>query len=54
MMANYTITKTWYEDIEDLVRTEDPFFYMENGREMVEVDVDEEEFLRISEDLGWL
>jgi hypothetical protein len=54
MMKSYTILKAHYEDIEYLVKMEDPFFYTQNEREWVEVDVDEDNFLRISEELGWI
>lgn len=54
MMKSYTISRAHYEDIEQLVRMEDPFFYTQNGRELVEVDVDEDNFLMVSEELGWI
>ena len=49
-----TISKAWYEDVCEAITMVDPYFYTENGVEMVEVDVDESEFNRISEDLGWI
>lgn len=54
MMISVAISKAWYEDIMDDVMMEDPYFYNENGWEKVEVDVDEEEFNRISEERGWM
>ena len=54
MMISVAISKAWYEDIMDDVMMEDPYFYNENGWEKVEVDVDEEEFNRISKERGWM
>ena len=53
-MKSVAITKAWFEDIEDKVYFEDPFFYMADGRECVELDVDEDEFNRVSLELGWM
>ena len=52
-MMSVAITKAWFEDIEDKIYFEDPFFYTERNIEMVEVDVNEEEFERVSKELGW-
>ena len=53
-MTTITISKAWYEDVCDAITMVDPYFYTEDGVEMVEVDVDESEFNRISEDCGWI
>lgn len=54
MMISVAISKAWYEDIEGLVSMDDPYFYNENGWDKVEVDVDEEEFNRVSVNNGWM
>ena len=53
-MMSIIISQAWYEDIEGLVPMDDPYFYNENGWDKVEVDVDEEEFNRVSMELGWI
>jgi hypothetical protein len=53
-MRSVAITKAWFEDIKDRIYYEDPFFYMENGKECLELDVDEEEFNKVSLELGWM
>ena len=53
-MTTITISKAWYEDVCEAIAMVDPYFYTEDGVEKVEVDVDESEFNRISEDLGWI
>ena len=56
MMVSCSISRKWYEEIKDLVKTENPFFFQDKiyGREAVEVDVDEEAFIRVSKKLGWM
>lgn len=54
MMITVAISKAWYEDIMDYVTMKDPYFYDEAGWAKVEVDVDETEFNRISEERGWV
>lgn len=56
MMTSVAINKVWYNEIKELVKTTDAYFYNRSwdGREMVEVDVDEEEFNRVSKELGWI
>lgn len=55
MMTGTAISVKWYNDIKDLVKTEDPYFYTESsGREMVEVDVEEASFVAVSRRLGWM
>lgn len=53
-MKSVAITRAWFEDIKDRVHYEDPFFYMAGGRECLELDVDEDEFNRVSLELGWM
>jgi hypothetical protein len=54
MMMSIIISKAWYEDIEGQVTMHDPYFFDEHGWTKVEVDVDEEEFNRVSMENGWL
>lgn len=58
MMKSYAMNKKWYEEIKNKVTTENPYFYTETWgseeREMVEVDVNEEEFEAVSKELGWI
>ena len=53
-MKSVAITRAWFEDIKDRVHYEDLFFYMANGRECLELDVDEDEFNKVSLELGWM
>ena len=57
MMKSYAMRKEYYEAIKDRVATADSYFYTDTWgseeREMVEVDVNEEEFEAISEEMGW-
>ena len=48
------ISKEWYEDIKSEVRCENEFFYDRCGCQMVEVDVDENQFNEVSKKLGWM
>ena len=55
MMTCVTISAKWYNDIKDLVKTENPYFYTDSHRgEMVEVDVAEADFVVTSRRLGWM
>ena len=56
MMTSVAINRDWYNEIKELVKTVDAYFYNRSwdGREMVEVDVEEEEFNRVSKELGWI
>ena len=59
MMKNVAINRNWYNEIKDRVTTANPYFYTEEygsytNREMVEVDVNEEEFEKVSAELGWM
>lgn len=53
-MTCMTIRKEWFEDIKVSVAYNDPYFYFENGTEYVEVDVDEDAFINVSSELGWM
>ena len=54
-MTSVAITKNWYNQIKGLVKMENEYFYnSEVWGEEVEVDVDEEEFNRVSKELGWM
>ena len=45
----------WYEEIEDRVENENPYFFrMDDGAEWVEVDVNMEQFTKVSKELGWI
>ena len=57
MMKSYAMRKEYYEAIKERVTTANPYFYTDeygsDTREMVEVDVNEEEFEAISKEMGW-
>ena len=54
-MTCVAITKRWYDEIKGLVKMKNEYFYVdEMWGEEVEVDVDEEEFNRVSKELGWI
>lgn len=53
-MTNFTVSKEWFEEIKGLIKVEDPYFYTEYNTEKVEFDTNEEEFYRVSKELGWL
>lgn len=55
MMTCITITAEWFNDVKDFIPYADPYFY--HGKpfgEMVEVDVDEETFINVSKEKGWM
>jgi hypothetical protein len=57
MMYDYcvTTTKQWYDSIKDKVTCVDPYFFNEEPfGEMVEYNVNKEEFERVSTELGWM
>ena len=58
MMTTVTISAKWYNDIKDLVKTENPYFYTDtygsDTRDMVEVDIDEEAYITVATELGWM
>ena len=53
-MVTYTFRKEWYNEIKDRVTIANPYFYVENGKEYVEADVNEKEFEEVSRELGWI
>ena len=53
-MMSIIISQAWYKDIMDRVQMENPYFFNEHGWDKVEVDVNEEEFNRVSMELGWI
>lgn len=54
-MTGMAIKREWYEEIKGLVATENAYFYNDSVfGEMVEVDVDEEQFNKVSRELGWM
>lgn len=57
-MTNVTINYAWYSEIKDLIATANPYHFIETQcgikRVMVEVDVEEVEFERVSKELGWI
>ena len=50
------IVKNWYNQIKGLVKMENEYFEYNEvyGDYEVEVDVDEEEFIKVSKELGWM
>lgn len=57
IMISVAISKAWFEDVKNLITFEDPYFYTmftTRDEEMVELDVIEEEFNRISKERGWM
>ena len=44
----------WYDEIKNLVKMENEYFYTEFGAEFVEVDVDVFRFVQVSRELGWM
>ena len=50
------ISETWYNEIKDLITVENPYFYISNvyNKPWVECDVNEEEFEKVSKELGWI
>ena len=53
-MTSYAVNKIWYNEIKERVNTVDPYHFTECGIEMVEFDVNEEEFIKVSTELGWM
>lgn len=57
-MINVAISYAWYSEIKDLVTNANHHYYIEDQcgikRVMVEVDVDEAEFVAVSKELGWM
>lgn len=54
-MITVAITKKWFDEIKGRVNYADPYFYdAEPYGEMVEVDVEEKTFNKVSTELGWM
>ena len=56
-MTCVAINVKWYNEIKNRVKTANPWFYKNDygfRTFMVEVDVEEEEFNRVSTELGWM
>lgn len=56
-MFSYAIPEYWYNDIKDIVPHGEPYFYEGGGivnKIWVEVDVDEETFIKVSKERGWM
>lgn len=53
-MTGIAITRKWFDEIKNLVVVSDPYFYTENGTDYVEFDTNEEEFNKVSKELGWM
>ena len=54
MMISVAISKEWFDEIKADVEYSDVFYYVECGKERVEVDVNEEQFNKVSTDKGWM
>ena len=52
--SSVAISKEWFEEIKTKVSYKNAYFYKENGREKVELDVDIARFDRVSAELGWI
>lgn len=53
-MLAIQITKEWFDAIKERVEYSDPCFFQLDGKDWVEVDVEEQTFQRVSKELGWL
>lgn len=53
-MTSVTIRKEWYDELLGRVLMVNPYFYVENGVNKVEVDVFEPHFDMVSKELGWM
>lgn len=49
-MTNYTIRKEWFEDIKYRVKHANEYEY----NNMIEVDVNEKQFIEVSKEMGWM
>ena len=52
-MTDIIISREWFEDIKNEVAYANEFYFVENGREKVEVEVDLATFDKVSEEKGW-
>lgn len=55
-MTTYTFNEQWYNEIKDRVPHGEPYFFKEAGWQLnyVEVDVQEDIFIKVSTELGWM
>lgn len=53
-MTTMIIRKEWYDELNGLVPMVNPYFFIWDGVNMVEVDVDEPHFNMVSRELGWM
>lgn len=53
-MTTIAIRREWFEEVKNLVNYNDPYFYEDRGTQMVELDVNEEQFNEVSKELGWM
>ena len=54
-MVNVTITAEWFHEVKSYVNYANDYHYLrDDGREMVEVDVDADAFTKTSIELGWM
>lgn len=54
-MVNVTITADWFNEVKSYVNYANDYHYLrDDGREMVEVDVDADAFTKTSIELGWM
>ena len=55
MMKNVSITKAWFEEIKNRVKHANAYEVTDGAyKGKIEVDVDIEEFNKVSEELGWM
>lgn len=53
-MTNYSINYKWYTEIANEVKHGIPFAYTEHNEMYVEVEVEEENFIKVSKEKGWM
>ena len=56
MVRGLACDREWYEEIKDRVECTEVYFYIDkkDGGEMAEFRADEEEFDKVSRELGWM
>lgn len=56
MIRGLACDREWYEEIKDRVECTEVYFYIDkkDGGEMAEFRADEEEFDKVSRELGWM
>ena len=53
-MVNVTIPAEWFHSVKVYVKYENDYHYIREGKEMVEVDVEADAFVKESIALGWM